>query len=584
MPKWFWFLFTSFVLTLLVMLPILPAIQHTPEKNSGMFLYTSQQMLEGKLLYKEVWDHKPPLVFSLDALALFLGGGGLWGIWGMQFLFCFFTAFLILLILNRFFSAFSAMVGGICAMAALMAVNHGGNYSENYVLLLQVAAFWLALRAEKTSKGTWLLFGSGVLAGLAFMLKQNLISFWLALGLYLIVQGIFSKENGRWRGLFGLAAGFGLTISIFFGYFYLRGSFADFWDAAFRYNLAYSRLGLLERIKASLDVIEILSTIPSFVLGLAAWLFVLLLTGWQFAGRVANWLRWKYLRAVLVSVGGASIAAALLVDQLSGGAGGFGILQWFTMIVGVLALIAGIADGLLGWTIRLSHRLVRLTPPFRPEVVRLLSVAVLWFPFEMIMAGLSGRTYLYYLIPLAPVTGVLVGVLMHLMVDQAGRRVYLMRLAASSILVVVLAAPLISFPNSLQPGADPQIEASVKAVLKYSDPGDTVLTWGSEPLINFLAVRAQPSRYIHSWFFYTEHYALIERQTELLERLTKQKPALILDTQDPDAPFVENLQDCVYPLGTPPGILNQVFAFICKNYAFVEWVGPEKWPLYRYEG
>lgn len=586
MPKWLWFSITALVLTVLVMLPILPVIQQTPEKNSGMFLYTAQQMVEGKTLYKEVWDHKPPLIFAINSLGLILGKGSLWGIWGMQFLFCFLVVLLILAILDRFFSAFTAVFSVICAMAALMMVNHGGNYSENYALLFQVGALWLALYAEKSHKKTGRLYlAAGVLAGLAFMLKQSLIGFGLALGIYLILREIFRKTPNQWQDVLGLVSGFGFTMLLFFGYFYLGGVFADFWDAAFRYNLAYTQLGLLERINASLDVVEMLSTIPPFALAMAAWLSALLLICWQFSGTVAGWLRRRNLPVAMMAIGIAWFLSALLVERVTAsGAAGFGLLQWLSALGGISLAAAGAAEGRLRWIGYLAAWLERLKPPFQPEVVPLVGISVLWFPIDILMVSLSGRTYVYYLITLVPVTAFLLGILAHVLVDQAGRRSSPMRLVASSLLVIVMAAPMISFFNSLKPGSDHQIDASVQAILDHSGPGDRVLTWGSQPLINFLADRPQPSRYIHSWFFYTDHYALIQRQAELLESLIKKKPALILDTKDPDAPFVEDMQNCLYPSGSPPGILRQVFDFICRSYILIDYIGPEKWPLYRYEG
>ncbi|NPV76153.1 MAG: hypothetical protein HPY59_07230 [Anaerolineae bacterium] len=586
MPKWLWFSITALVLTVLVMLPILPVIQQTPEKNSGMFLYTAQQMVEGKKLYKEVWDHKPPLIFAINSLGLILGKGSLWGIWGIQFLFCFLVVFLILVTLNRFFSAFTAAFSVVCAMAALMMVNHGGNYSENYGLLFQAGVFWLALHAGKTYRKTGRLYlAAGVLAGLAFMLKQNLIGFGLALGIYLILREIFRKTPHQWQDVLGLVSGFGLTMLLFFGYFYLRGVFVDFWDAAFRYNLAYTRLGLLERINASLDVVEMLSTIPPFTLAMAAWLSALLLICWQFSSAAAGLLRRRNLPVVMIAVGIAWFLSALLVERVTtSGAAGFGLLQWLSAIGGLLLAVAGATEGRLRWMGHLAGWLESLNPPLKPEVIPLVGVAVLWFPIDILMVSLSGRTYVYYLIALVPVTAFLLGILAHILVDQAGQRSSPMRLVASSLMVIVMAAPMISFFNSLKPGSDHQIDASVQAILDHSNPGDTVLTWGSQPLINFLTDRPQPSRYIHSWFFFTDHYALVQRQAELLESLIKKKPTLILDTKDPDAPFVEDMQNCLYPSGSPPGILGQVFDYICRSYILIDTVGPEKWPLYQYEG
>ncbi len=69
------------VLVMAVMVPVSPAIEHTPGRDAGVFLYVGSQILEGKVPYRDVWDHKQPLIFFINAAGLALSGGSLWGVW-----------------------------------------------------------------------------------------------------------------------------------------------------------------------------------------------------------------------------------------------------------------------------------------------------------------------------------------------------------------------------------------------------------------------------------------------------------------------------------------------------------------------
>ena len=44
--------------SLLMLIPVSPAIELTPPRDSGIFLYAGSQFLEGHALYSGIWDHK----------------------------------------------------------------------------------------------------------------------------------------------------------------------------------------------------------------------------------------------------------------------------------------------------------------------------------------------------------------------------------------------------------------------------------------------------------------------------------------------------------------------------------------------
>ncbi len=56
-----------------------------PDRDSGEFLYVAQQILHGHVPYRDTWDHKPPAIFYIDALAL-LSGHGLHLLWVVEWL------------------------------------------------------------------------------------------------------------------------------------------------------------------------------------------------------------------------------------------------------------------------------------------------------------------------------------------------------------------------------------------------------------------------------------------------------------------------------------------------------------------
>src|SRR5258707_15779134 len=81
---------TLFLLVLSIAGALAVTLPHSPTNmpyvwpDGGVFLYVAQRMLDGAALYRQVWDHKPPLVYYLNALGLWLTQGSRWGVWGIE--------------------------------------------------------------------------------------------------------------------------------------------------------------------------------------------------------------------------------------------------------------------------------------------------------------------------------------------------------------------------------------------------------------------------------------------------------------------------------------------------------------------
>ena len=57
------------LLAVAIHLPNLP-VGKAPQEDAGVFLYAAQVLLDGGLPYRDVWDHKPPLIYVLDTYKL----------------------------------------------------------------------------------------------------------------------------------------------------------------------------------------------------------------------------------------------------------------------------------------------------------------------------------------------------------------------------------------------------------------------------------------------------------------------------------------------------------------------------------
>jgi len=58
------------LLVFAILLPESPLYKLYLERDSGVFHYVGWLITQGKIPYRDVWDHKPPVIFFINALGL----------------------------------------------------------------------------------------------------------------------------------------------------------------------------------------------------------------------------------------------------------------------------------------------------------------------------------------------------------------------------------------------------------------------------------------------------------------------------------------------------------------------------------
>ena len=408
----------SFLIAILF-LPVSPMLQKTPPRDSGIFLYVASEMLEGKVLYQQIWDHKPPVVFLINALGLWLSHGSVWGVWILQFLFITVASILALVVLSDALGLFAASIGIGGSIFTLHQVLHGGNYTEEYAILFQIAVlacfYWGMSRKDRF----WYAILTGGFIALSFFTRQNLISIGIGIILFLILSWLFNRDKYTIKFLLWTVVGFVGVSGVICLTFIINGTFSEFWDAAFYYNQVYSQLGLLERLKSVFDEFEFLMTYPGFVFGLVAWSmgFVCLIR--HHSNRIIQWIESVWFRRFLMLAGILILTIGIGGELIQPDSQfGFGLLQILMTVIGLGLLICGV---LLTYqkareaikTIFIGHG-----PSMSNGIIAVLSIAVISFPVDIIFLSLSARNYLHYYIAFIPVLMILISFLSYFVSDR----------------------------------------------------------------------------------------------------------------------------------------------------------------------
>ena len=227
--------FVSALGTLIALFPSNPNNMTLPSRDSGVFLYMGWRLLNGDVPYRDVWDHKPPLIYFVDALGLALTPDLLWGIWAIRFLFIFFTFFFIYKLLDQEFGIFAALAGSITLTSGLLTILEKGNVTEEYALVFQAVSFWLFVHAWRRDFPLQSSFWVGVLGGCAFNFKQTTIGIWITYGLFLLVIRLVQKRLPV-KDLLSLLGGWLLPSIVIVLYLASQGAFIEYWEQAFLYS------------------------------------------------------------------------------------------------------------------------------------------------------------------------------------------------------------------------------------------------------------------------------------------------------------------------------------------------------------
>ncbi len=210
-------------------------------KDSAVFYYIGRAITKGLVPYRDVFDHKGPLLYLIDALGDILPSE--YGMWFVQVLFM--TALLMVLYQTcRLFGV--PWIGCLAVLLLLWSVfttfYDGGNLTEEYAMVFMAVAQYFFLEYLVKKETSWQRVGVvGICLACILMLRPNMLGVWIGYTLIILILLLKNKEYASigkyvlWM-LGGLAVGM-LPILIWFA---AAGSLGDFADCLWKFNFTYA--------------------------------------------------------------------------------------------------------------------------------------------------------------------------------------------------------------------------------------------------------------------------------------------------------------------------------------------------------
>ena len=232
--KGIWWLLLICVVFLLLRLPSL--VEPHWYGDEGIYQVVGHALNNGEILYKDIWDNKPPLLYIIYALvdgdlfgaktiSLFFGLGSVVGFY-----------FLSLKFFKKSIPVFiSTLIFAVLFGAPVIEGNIAN--AENFMLLpIIIAAYIIFSNHEsKNNKGVVI---AGILLSIALILKIVAVFDFVAFAIFISIMGFENKRNVI-HDLILFGAAFISLLVFATVYFLLVGAFPDFISAVFVQNVSY---------------------------------------------------------------------------------------------------------------------------------------------------------------------------------------------------------------------------------------------------------------------------------------------------------------------------------------------------------
>jgi hypothetical protein len=456
------FLYLIIILvSIYVFLPLNPITKYYLDTDGTGFLYIGQLILDGKAPYVDAWDHKPPGIYFIYALAILLGDGR-WGIWILGIISLSVSSILGFKLMRRFYGLFPAVSATLMYLAGFNILRKGADYPEVFVLPLQFAILYLFISSARKKSFSYKYIVIGLLSALCFLLKQTLIGIPLSVLIYWLVV---NKSNKDWSTVLvrvaGFSIGFILGLLPVFGYLFYHHAMKSFLDNALIYNISYIGTTLLDKVISINRLFIALSN--SFLPALA-------------------------------------------------------IPTWFVSVI----------------------TLVRRKKLDKEENLPLIYLILISFPLEISLAGISGRTFKHYFLPLLPSLMILAGFFFSIILTFDKTQLSIKRFEEKNVFLKIWVITFITlFPlvyivrgniGEIHDRAvkhkeyDQKYGQLIEYIEKNTGLDDYICFLGERVTFNNITGRKYPSRHINYFERYVE---------EFMDDLRTNKPVLIIFNKEP---------------------------------------------------
>ncbi len=216
--------------------------------DSAVFVTMGRAMNSGKILYKELFDHKGWYLYLINFLAAIISKESLIGLFLVEVIFMFMSSLLVFKICSEFHdkqdknvALFSSLLMIVCMLNPF--TMQGGNFTEEYTLPFQFLAIYLAVMYMKSGNYQHkpaIMFVHGLIVGIVMNLRPNHVLMWLPIALIVAYRLVIARDfRCLVRNILSGVAGLFVGILPVIIYAWVNDALYDVFFGTFIYNFTY---------------------------------------------------------------------------------------------------------------------------------------------------------------------------------------------------------------------------------------------------------------------------------------------------------------------------------------------------------
>ncbi len=272
----FFAMLVIFILASLVLIPI------PFTRDQGIYAYNGWRWLADDTLYADTFGHKGPLLYIIYAVCLDLSGGAMWAVNLADIVFRAATVAFVFLAAREISGSRASLLAALFAALPLAGVFNScwwNAQAETFMLPALAGSAWLLLRFQRKGQA-WNLALAGFIAAQAVMLKWSAFAHVLLLYLWIVIvsrgpaQALTDTKGLARLRTHGIGAGFLLGVILWLFYLAVAGALSDMWELAVVFNSFHARAAFAGFDLSSVELFfvranHVFSFVPLCVLGLA---------------------------------------------------------------------------------------------------------------------------------------------------------------------------------------------------------------------------------------------------------------------------------------------------------------------------
>lgn len=222
---------------------------YLPEVDSSVFQVMGRGLIRNQTIYKDIFDHKGPIVYVINALAYIINPKI--GLFIIELIFLYIGVIFIYKNSRFFLNEKLSMLISVIYLMPVFSYIDGGNYTEEYAITFTNIALYYIMKIffknEYDKRSNWVIIG--ITFAINFMIKPTYIAIWVA---FAIVQLISSIRNKKIKDLLKyilyMFYGIMLIFIPIFLYLIIKNNMKDFINAYFLMNMNYSKATVYNKI------------------------------------------------------------------------------------------------------------------------------------------------------------------------------------------------------------------------------------------------------------------------------------------------------------------------------------------------